>query len=270
MARTKAALFVDNADLFRGMQSLSRYLVKTGELVPGQYLRMRLENLIGLLEEQGVDLFARHFFATVPPLAYLNRLQRLPTDAEWEEMVSKAVQNGFFKIIQGPPFNFQLHAVPVKLYEVPCGSELRRAWYRCQDAAGEDGCGQKLDLDYCAECRERYLIKEEKGVDATLAAQLAFFAARTPRLEQVTLVAGKEEYAGIVRFLRRELGLDVRVACWRRVLSGSLEREANLPSLILDGQWKTVCEARMKRTPEDEALERGEAGAREEENLLFS
>jgi hypothetical protein len=69
MAREKAAVFVDNSNIFKGMYSYSRWLVKQGMLREGQYLRMRWDTLLEMLEAQdgGLDIFARHFLRLCRP-----------------------------------------------------------------------------------------------------------------------------------------------------------------------------------------------------------
>ena len=71
MSLDKAAIFVDNSNIFKGMSSFSRVLVKSGGLKPDEFLRMRWDRLVTKLEQQdgGLDIFARHFFASLPPAA---------------------------------------------------------------------------------------------------------------------------------------------------------------------------------------------------------
>ena len=104
MTVEKAAMFVDNSNIFKGMQSFSRYLVKTRKLNKGQYLRMRWEKVIKLLESQngGLDIYSRHFFASLPPAADISMLRKRPTEEEWDNLVRKSAQTGLY-LKNAPP-----------------------------------------------------------------------------------------------------------------------------------------------------------------------
>ena len=80
MSMDKAAIFIDNSNIFKGTQSFSHYLYKKGDLNKGQYLRVNWDRVISMLESQpdGLDIFARHFFASLPPAADVSRLKSCP------------------------------------------------------------------------------------------------------------------------------------------------------------------------------------------------
>jgi len=250
MPREKAAVFVDNSNIFKGMYSYSRSLVRGGELKEGQYLRMRWDNLLKMLESQngGLDIFARHFFVSLPPAADVNKLKRRPTEEEWDEMVKKSAQSGFYKVIQNPPFNFTLHAVPLRFAEVKCRVRMRQAYFKCVDAhRGKLTCKLSLDPDECFDCTKEFLLKYEKGVDVCLAAQLVISGGmKSGSLDRIIVVAGDGDYQEAVRFCRQEVGRDVQIVSWRRALSRELEKLANKPTIILDDNWKSICEIRTK------------------------
>jgi hypothetical protein len=148
MATDKAAIFVDNSNVFKGMQAFSRYLVKRGDIARGQYLRMRWNKVLDMLESQdgGLDIYARHFFASLPPAADVSRLKRRPTEEEWEKMVKESAQSGFYKVIQNPPFNFTLHGIPLRFSELRCRRRMRSAYYKCLNAqSGEIKCGSSSE-----------------------------------------------------------------------------------------------------------------------------
>ncbi len=255
MSTDKAALFVDNSNVFKGMQSFSRHLVKTSKLREGQYLRVRWEKVLDMLESQdgGLDIFARHFFASLPPAANVSRLKRRPTEEEWETMVKKSAQSGFYKVIQNPPFNFTLHGIPLRFTEIRCGRKMRSAYYKCLGADDEKlKCGTILNPEECFDCNKKFLFKYEKGVDVALAAELVIFGGiKSTGLDRIILVAGDGDYKEALRFVRREIGKDVQVVSWRRALSNELVKLANKPIVFLDDHWKDLCEVR-ERPPLDE------------------
>lgn len=250
MVAVKAAMFVDNSNIFKGMYSFSRSLIKTNKLKEGQYLRMRWDKLIQKLESQndGLDIFARHFFASLPPAADVSKVRRQPTEEEWEQMVRKSAQSGFYKLIQNPPFNFTLHAVPLRFAEVNCHDRMLQAYFKCFHAYAENlQCKLSLDTDQCRSCTKKFLWKYEKGVDVALAAQLVIFgSSRESSLQQIILVAGDGDYQEATRFCRHELGKDIQIVSWRRSLSKKLLPLANKPTLYLDDIWQSVCEVRSK------------------------
>lgn len=268
MGSEKAAMFVDNSNIFKGMYSFSRSLTKTGRLKEGQYLRMRWERLIQELESQneGLDIFARHFFASLPPAADVSKLRKRPTEEEWEQLVKKSAQSGFYKAIQNPPLNFTLHAVPLRFAEVGCHVRMRQAYFKCLDAyQGILQCKLSLDPDQCLTCTKRFLWKYEKGVDVALAAQLVIFGSSwMSSLHQIILVAGDGDYQEATRFCRQELGKDIRIVSWRRALSRELQKLANKPTVFLDDIWESVCEVRSK-PPLEESPAADELVEREEE-----
>lgn len=256
MAKEKAAMFVDNSNIFKGMQSFSKRLYKKKMLKKGQYLRMRWEELIKMLENQndGIDLFARHFFASLPPAADVSKLHKRPTEKEWEQMIKKSAQSGFYRVIQNPPFNFTLHAVPLKFAMVNCRNKIKQAYYRCRDAQeGKIVCSLKLSPDKCYSCKHKFLFKYEKGVDVALSAQMILFITRSNvHLERVILVAGDGDYKEAARYIRQEVGKDLQIVSWRWALSKDLEKLGNKPNIILDDYWKRLCEIR-KKPPIEEA-----------------
>lgn len=250
MPTEKAAMFVDNSNIFKGMQSYSRQLSKNGNLQQDQYLRMKWDRLIELLESQngGLDIYARHFFASLPPAADVSQLKHRPTEEQWEEMVKKSAQTGFYKVIQEPPFNFTLHAVPLRFAEVRCGTRMRQAYYKCLNAyEGELQCKLSLDPDECYNCKKKFLLKYEKGVDVALAAHLVIFGGmRSTSLDRIILVAGDGDYKEALRFIRQQIGKDIQIVSWRRALSNELKKLSNKPTIFLDDYWQTVCEIRGK------------------------
>lgn len=250
MTTEKAAMFVDNSNIFKGMHNFSKSLVEMGKLETGQYLRIRWEQLIQHLESKnsGLDIFARHFFASLPPAADVSKLHRRPTEEEWEQMVRKSAQSGFYKVIQNPPFNFTLHAVPLRFAEVGCRSRMRQAYFKCLEASrGTLQCTLSLDPNECLSCGKKFLWKYEKGVDVALAAQLVIFgSSRSSSLDRIILVAGDGDYQEATRFCRQELGKDIQIVSWRGALSRELERLANKPTVFLDDIWESICEIRAK------------------------
>lgn len=268
MATDKAAVFVDNSNVFKGMQSFSRYLVKKGDLKQRQYLRINWDKVLHMLETQngGLDIYARHFFASLPPAADVTRLKRRPTEQQWEEMVKKSAQSGFYKVIQNPPFNFVLHGIPLKFSELLCRRRMRSAYYKCKAAhSAKRGCALSLDLDECYKCTKKFLFKFEKGVDVALAAQLVIFGGvKSTNLDRIILVAGDGDYKEAIRFVRNEVGKDVQIVSWRRSLSLDLQKLGNKPTVFLDDHWRDMCEVRKKPPLEeipavdDEEIDEGE------------
>lgn len=250
MPTEKAAMFVDNSNIFKGIQAYSKYLFKIGGLKQGQYLRMRWEKLIEMLETQngGVDIFARHFFASLPPAADVSKLKRRPTEEQWQDMVKKSAQSGFYKVIQDPPFRFTLHGVPLRFAEVKCRNKMRQAYFKCLDAQqGEIKCSLVLDPDQCYNCSHSFLFKYEKGVDVALAAHLVIFGGvKATNLNRIILVAGDGDYKEALKFVRQEIGKDIQVVSWRKSLSSDLQKLANKPTIYLDEHWKSICEIREK------------------------
>lgn len=250
MPKEKAAMFVDNSNIFKGMQGFSKKLYKSGKLKSGQSLRMKWDKLVEMLESEngGTDIFARHFFASLPPAADVSKLRRRPTDEEWQELIKNSAQSGFYRVIQNPPFNFKLHGIPLRFAEVLCRNKIKQAYYRCRDAqGGAITCKLNLDLKECYKCKKTFLFKYEKGVDVALAAQLIIFGGlKTGNLDKIILIAGDGDYQEAVRYVRQEVGKDVQIVSWRRALSRDLEKLTNKPSIILDDHWETVCEIRSK------------------------
>jgi len=237
------------------MGAYSGQLIKAGRLHAGQFLRVRWDKLIAVLESQngGLDIYARHFFASLPPAAHVRRLKHRPTEGQWDEMVKKSAQSGFYKVIQDPPFNFTLHGVPLRFAEVKCRLKMRQAYFKCLNAGGGKlRCSTAVNPDECYRCNKQFLHKYEKGVDVALASQLVIFGGiKGAGLNRVILVAGDGDYREAVRFVRQEVGKDVQIVSWRTALSKELEKLANKPIIVLDDIWEKVCEIR-KKPPLDE------------------
>ncbi|NIS69144.1 MAG: NYN domain-containing protein [Proteobacteria bacterium] len=206
--------------------------------------------MIEMLEAQdgGLDIFARHFFASLPPAADVSQLTRRPSEEEWAEMVKKSAQTGFYRVIQDPPFNFTLHAVPLRFAEIKCRDRMRYAYFKCLEAHNEElKCSLSLDPEECYKCDKKFLFKYEKGVDVALAADLVIFGtAKTTGLDRIILVAGDGDYKEAIRFVRREVGKDIQIVSWRKALSSELEKLANKQTIILDDRWESLCEVREK------------------------
>lgn len=163
-------------------------------------------------------------------------------------MVKKSAQSGFYRVIQNPPFNFTLHAVPLRFAEIGCRNRMRQAYYKCLDAYEWSlQCDLKLDPEQCRTCEKTFLLKYEKGVDVALAAQLVIFgSSRITSFDRVILVAGNGDYQEATRFCRQELGKDLQLVCWRRSPSKELQKLANKDTVFLDDIWQSVFEIRAK------------------------
>ena len=251
----KAAMFVDNSNIFKGTEAFSRKLYKAGKLEPGKYLRIRWDKLVKKLEGQngGTDIFARHFFASLPPAADVTKLPKRPTQKEWEALVKTSAQTGFYKAIQSPPLNFTLHGIPLRFAEVYCRRRIKSAYYKCRDAqCGEIKCSLRLDTDECYNCKRTFLFKFEKGVDVGLAVSLVIFAGTSAaNLDQVMIVAGDGDFKDAAQYVRRQLGKDLQIISWRKALSRELKQIANKPVFFLDDHWEDLCEIR-RMAPLDE------------------
>jgi hypothetical protein len=269
MATEKAVMFVDNSNIFKGMDAFTRYLRRIGTLQEQQYLRIKWDSLIRILESQdsGLDIFARHFFASLPPAANVSKLRHRPTEDEWEKLVRESAQTGFYKIIQDPPFNFTLHAVPLRFAEVRCGIRMRQAYYKCLNAYdGKLQCKLSLDPDECYGCEKSFLFKYEKGVDVALAAELVIFGAmKAVGFQRIILVAGDGDYKEAIRYLRRDLGKDVQIVSWKAALSKELVKLKNKDTIILDDHWEELCERRRKPPLEEAPAIEEEESTEEEE-----
>lgn len=269
MAKEKAVMFVDNSNIFKGMQGFAKVLYKSKKIKVEQYLRMKWDKLLEMLESQngGLDIFGRHFFASLPPAADVSKLKKRPTDEEWQALVKNSAQSGFYKVIQNPPFNFTLHGIPLRFAEVLCRTKSKQAYYRCRDAqGGKVACKLSLDLDECYHCKRTFLFKYEKGVDVALAAQLIIFGGfKSTNLDRVILVAGDGDYQEAIRYVRHEIGKDIQIVSWRKALSRELEKLANKPSIILDDHWETICELRSKPPLDESPAVDGELQENDEE-----
>lgn len=250
MTKEKAAIFIDNSNVYKGMQAFGNELYKRGEIKPGEYLRMKWDRVIEMLEKQngGLDIFSRHFFASLPPAANVTYMKNRPSEEEWGKLVKMSAQTGFYKVIQDPPFNFTLHAVPLKFAMVNCRNKIKQAYYRCRDAqGGQIKCSLKLSTDECYKCENKFLFKYEKGVDVALSAHMILFVTKSNiNLNRVILVAGDGDFKESARYVRQEVGKDLQIVSWRKALSRDLEKVGNKETVILDDHWKELCEIRSK------------------------
>ena len=272
MAKEKAVLFVDNSNIFKGRQAFSKQLYKQGKLRKGEYLRVRWDKLLHHLEQQdaGIDIYARHFFASLPPAADVSQLKHRPTEEEWADLVKRSAQSGFYKAIQDPPHNFTLHAVPLRFADIYCKNKIKQAYKNCSDAqGGHVNCKLVIDADECYNCKHKFLFKYEKGVDVSLAVQLVLFGGlKGSNLDRIILVAGDGDYLEALRYVRRDVGKDVQIVTWRRALSRELAKIANKPILFLDDYWQKLCEKKatppLDESPADIEPESEEADQEEE------
>jgi uncharacterized LabA/DUF88 family protein len=162
--------------------------------------------------------------------------------------VKKSAQTGFYKAIQNPPFNFTLHAIPLKFAMVNCRNKIKQAYYRCRDAQGGTiTCSLRLSTNECYQCKNKFLFKYEKGVDVALSAHMILFVTKSGlNLNRVILVAGDGDYKEAARYVRQEMGKDLQIVSWKRALSKDLEKIANKEAIILDDYWHELCEIRTK------------------------
>ncbi len=266
MAKEKAALFVDNSNIFKGRQAFSNRLYREGTLKKGEYLRVRWDKLLLKLEQQddGIDIYARHFFASLPPAADVSQLKQRPTEEEWDELVKRSAQTGFYKAIQDPPRNFTLHAVPLRFADIYCSRRIKQAYYRCREAqGGEIKCNLVVPTGECYDCEHKFIFKYEKGVDVSLAVQLVLFGGlKGSGLDRVILAAGDGDYQEALKYVRREVGKDVQIVTWRGALSRELGKLANKPTLFLDDYWRDLCEKKssppLDESPADVEPDSGE------------
>jgi uncharacterized LabA/DUF88 family protein len=268
MPLEKAAMFIDNSNIFKGTKAFSKHLVKNGKLFEGQYLSILWPKLLEMLESQddGLDIYARHFFGSLPPASDVSRLKRRPTEQEWDKLIKESAQTGFYRAIQEPPLNFTLHGVPLRFAVVKCRTRMRQAYYKCLNASGgELKCKLSLDPNQCYRCGKEFLYKYEKGVDVALASELVIFCGTGAKdLNRVILVAGDGDYREAIRFVRRDIGKEVQVVSWRVALSKELGKIANKPTILIDDYWRDLCEIREKPSldeipaADEEATEEGE------------
>ena len=246
----KAAIFIDNSNIFKGVQQYTRQLVRKEQISKDQYLRVNWKNVIKMLESQegGIDIFARHFFASLPPAADVSKLRRPPTQEEWDEIVKKSAQTGFYKFIQEPPLNFTLHGIPLRFSQVKCRNGMRTAYYKCLNAYdGTIGCNLKLNPDECYKCQKDFLYKYEKGVDVALASELVIFGGeKAKNLDRIILIAGDGNYKEAIKYIRTEVGKDVQILSWQIAFSKELGKIANKPTIFFENHLKELCETRRK------------------------
>ncbi|MDD5065541.1 MAG: NYN domain-containing protein [bacterium] len=258
MSKEKAAIFVDNSNIFIGLFKFSKFLRKKGEIKENEYIRIKWEKILELLEAQnsGLDIYARHFFASLPPAADIRSLKHRPTEEEWDELVNKSAQSGFYRVIQNPPFNFTLHGIPLRFADVYCRTKMRQAYFKCKDAQkGNIQCGVNIDPEKCYSCDYKYLFKYEKGVDVALAVQLILFSSqRSSNIDRIILVAGDGDYKEAAKFIRQEMGKDFQIVSWKYSLSKELEKISNISSIYLEDNWKNLCEIRHRPLEETPAV----------------
>jgi hypothetical protein len=144
---------------------------------------------------------------------------------------------------------------------------MRSAYYKCLEAhSGNIACEMKINPDECYNCKKRFLLKFEKGVDVALAAELVIVGGRgETKMDRIILVAGDGDYKEAIRFVRRAVGRDIQIVSWSRPLSSDLAKLSNKPIILLDDYWKELCEIRTKppleeipATDEEEVVEGGE------------
>jgi|GEM_PF-4439300 len=267
MQKEKAAMFIDNSNIFLGMQKFGKFLIKNGILQEGKYLRMNWTRLIDYLEKQdgGIDIFARHFFASLPPAADVGKLKKRPTEEEWSELVKKSAQSGFYKAVQEPPYNFTMHGIPLRFAEVFCNKKIIQAHYKCKESQGGDfKCNLKINLDECKECLHKFLLKYEKGVDVALAVQLIIFGVtKEKNVDRIILVAGDGDYQEAAKYIRKELGKDFQIVSWGKSLSRDLSKIGNKQTIVLDDHWKDFCEIRSMAPLEEAPVESFEVEIKE-------
>jgi len=257
MSKEKAAIFVDNSNIFKGMFGFSRSLQREGEIGSEDELRLNWGRLLKFLEGQfgGRDIFARHFFASIPPAVAVERLTRRPTEEEWQELIRRSEQRGFYRAIQERSCGgFQLHPIPLKLADVRCRGLMRSAFYRCEKASGGQlVCGAQIDPDTCSNCTKRLLKKFEKGLDVALSVEIVRFVATMGRaLDTVIIAGGDGDYTQAASFARREAGKEIQIVSWRRPLAKSLAEVATQDPVILDDHWRDLCFVKPRREVEDE------------------
>lgn len=249
MAKKKAALFVDNSNIFKGREAFSRELYHQGKLKKGEFLRVVWDKLISSLEQQegGIEILPRHFFASIGPSSDdLKKLTHRPTEEEWLELVRQSTnRTAFFEIIQR---KFNLHIIPLHFAYPYCRDRILQAYYACGKAqAGHIKCGLKVNVDDCKKCRRKFLFQYEKGVDVALAVQLVLACQKDSGLDQIILASGDGDYKDALSYVRNVAGIDVQLVVWRQSLSAELIKLANKPTVFLDDNWTELCEKKKLR-----------------------
>lgn len=244
MPKEKAAIFVDNSNIYWGMESFSRSLQQQGKIGGDEVLRINWSKLLDFLEHKfgERDIFARHFFASIPPRGDVEKLDRYPTEEEWQEIIRQSAQSEFYRTIQARPYNFQLHPIPLRRANVFCHRLIRPAIKKCLEASGGKlECSARVDLAECKKCTKTYLKTWEKGLDVALSVELARFVANSSAVETVIIAAGDGDYKEAARYARRERGKNIQIVSWASALSSDLDKIANKPTVILEELWEVLC-----------------------------
>ncbi len=230
MIQEKAAIFIDNSNIFKGILKFSK--------MQGKGLRFRWDKLIEMLEAQepGLDVYSRHFFASLPA-SDASKVRNRPIE-------DQSAQVGFYKAIQEPPLNFQLHGIPLKNRQKLCRSAMIHAFNKCRDAHnGYLMCKCRIDIEECKACTVKYQESYEKGVDVALATQLIISCSMNSTVpHRIILVSGDGDYIEAVRHARQVLGKNVQIVSWKFAFSRELEKVANKPTLYIEDHWETLCE----------------------------
>lgn len=255
MPKEKAVIFVDNSNIFYGMERFSRSLRQQGKIGSDEVLRISWRTLLDFLEREfgERDIFARHFFASIPPRGDVERIDRYPTEEEWQEIIRQLAQSEFYRTIQAKPCSFQLHPIPLRRADVFCRVVMRPAVKKCLGASGgEWQCGAHVDLDECKICNKKYLKTWEKGLDVALSVELVKFVTSSTALETVIIASGDGDYKEAASYARRERGKNVQIVSWASALAPDLEEIANKPTVILEERWDVLCFRRAYREVRDE------------------
>ena len=255
MPKEKAAIFVDNSNIFYGMERFSRSLRQQGKIGGDQVLRIDWSKLLKFLEHKfgERDIFARHFFASIPPRGDVEGLHRYPTEEEWQEIIRQSAQSEFYRTIQRSPYNFQLHPIPLRRADVFCRKLMRPAVHKClQASAGEWQCTAGVDLDECKTCTKKYLKTWEKGLDVALSVELVKCVISSSALETVIIAAGDGDYKEAAKYARQEHGKNVQIVSWASALASDLEEVANQDTVILEECWQILCFPRAYKEVRDE------------------
>lgn len=247
MIKEKAAIFIDNSNIFKGIMAHTRRLQINGKLENGKSLRFRWDKMIEMLEAQdsGIDIYSRHFFASQHNTD-TSKFSNRPTEEQ-------SAQSGFYKAIQEPPLNFQLHGISLKNRMKRCGPIMTHTFRKCLEANnGNLNCGCKVNSDECKDCKVAYKEFYEKGVDVALATQLIISCSMNSTVpHRIILVSGDGDYIEAVRYVRQVLGKNVQLVSWSFALSYDLKKVANKQTIYLDDHWKQLCDERERPQTEE-------------------
>jgi len=203
-----------------------------------------LKTLSFLEKEYGPrDIFARHFFATLPPAPIVANLRQIPTEDEWKKLVEQSTQEGFYKKIQEKPFNFKLHWVPLKRARVECKWQMLRANKLCIGAGvGHLPCKNQINPKECEECTKTYLRQYEKGLDVDLSVEIIRFVVyHGAAVHTIIIAAGDGDYKKAAEYIRTESGKEVQIVSWSDALAKDLRDLGTQPVAILDDLWEKLC-----------------------------